>query len=88
MTHSEVHEVEELFQHFCHDGEISFRQVLPHSSHIQLVERHRDTESPKYDIHKIKNQKTDMKSKGGVVFLELQPDNHDCILYLRLYMCM
>lgn len=34
---SEVHEVEELFQHFCHDGEISFRQVSSHSSHIHLA---------------------------------------------------
>lgn len=35
-THSEVHKVQELLQHFSHDGEISFWQVLPHSSHIQL----------------------------------------------------
>lgn len=35
-THSEVHEAQELLQHFCHDGEISFRQVVSHSSHIQL----------------------------------------------------
>lgn len=37
-THCEVHEVEELLQHFCHDGEISFWQVFSHSSHIHLVE--------------------------------------------------
>lgn len=41
-THSEVHEVEEFFQHFRHNGEISFRQVLSHSSHIHLVERHKE----------------------------------------------
>lgn len=24
-THSEVHEAQELLQHFCHDGKIAFR---------------------------------------------------------------
>lgn len=38
-THSEVHEVQELLQHLCHDGEVSFWQVFSHSSHIDLMER-------------------------------------------------
>lgn len=35
-THSEVHEAQELLQHLCHDGEIAFRKVLSHSSHVNL----------------------------------------------------
>ena len=61
QTHSEVHEVEELFQHFCHDGEISFWQVVPHSSHIQLVDKDavRKREREVHKIIKIRNQKTE-----------------------------
>lgn len=35
-THSEVHKTQELLQHFRHDGEIAFRKMLSHSSHIYL----------------------------------------------------